>query len=176
MCAGLSLTNDWAAAAACLSGHAPPQSRSALSKGIWRAVTLLWKKEWSESSHGWVTRQFFPAPPGPGLLAARPLSHQLTQVLTGHCRLNAHMHKMGLVSSPACECGYRDETVRHFLFDCPAFDRQRGGLKVACLSAGLGWLPRLASLCDHRRVWDAMISFIAHTGRLKRASPSLPDV
>ena len=49
------------------------------------------------------------------------------QLITGHAGLNDHLYKMKLVNSkicPLCESG--DETVGHFLGQCPALSRLRG--------------------------------------------------
>ena len=49
------------------------------------------------------------------------------QLITGHAGLNHHLHKMGLVPSKTCpKCEYEDETVGHFLGQCPAFAGIRG--------------------------------------------------
>jgi hypothetical protein len=50
----------------------------------------------------------------------------LVQLRTGHVGLNKHLHKIGKAESPLCPaCQKTDETVHHFLFRCPAYDRQR---------------------------------------------------
>ncbi|XP_021945381.2 uncharacterized protein LOC110843674 [Folsomia candida] len=49
-----------------------------------------------------------------------------TFAITGHCNLNGHLYKMGLVESPICEeCGEGDETMAHILTDCPAYSALR---------------------------------------------------
>ncbi len=46
---------------------------------------------------------------------------RLTDILTGHCRLNNHLHVMGISSPPNCEkCG-DVETAEHLLCKCPAY-------------------------------------------------------
>ena len=37
---------------------------------------------------------------------------------TGHCRLGAHMKRIGLRESAACQCGEASQTVKHVLQDC----------------------------------------------------------
>jgi ribonuclease HI len=49
------------------------------------------------------------------------------QLITGHATLNYHLHKMSLVASKICPyCEGADETVAHFLGQCPAFASLRG--------------------------------------------------
>jgi hypothetical protein len=40
------------------------------------------------------------------------------QLQIGHWRLRSFLAKLGFEDSPACECGERVETVRHFLLHC----------------------------------------------------------
>lgn len=50
---------------------------------------------------------------------------RLTEILTGHNRLNKHYHTIGLSDSPNCNnCGDL-ETSEHFLCKCPAYIMQR---------------------------------------------------
>ena len=45
-----------------------------------------------------------------------------TQMLTGHSILQYHLWKMKFEDDPTCEqCLEDEETVEHFLRDCPAF-------------------------------------------------------
>ena len=42
-------------------------------------------------------------------------------LITGHCALNKHLHKIGTSDTGACpQCGHDEETVSHFLGQCPA--------------------------------------------------------
>ena len=45
---------------------------------------------------------------------------------TTHIQLNAHLSRITKDHPPACTlCGYREETVNHFLFDCPNLQSTR---------------------------------------------------
>lgn len=50
---------------------------------------------------------------------------RLTEVLTGHNKLNKHLHTMGLTASPNCNECDDPETSEHFLCKCPAYIMQR---------------------------------------------------
>ena len=48
-------------------------------------------------------------------------------LITGHCGLNKHLHTIRKSSTSACPmCGDGEETVSHFLGQCPAIAQLRG--------------------------------------------------
>jgi hypothetical protein len=50
----------------------------------------------------------------------------LIGLLTGHFRLNKHLHRMGLLSDPTCAaCGIEEESALHFICVCPTLDNLR---------------------------------------------------
>jgi hypothetical protein len=50
----------------------------------------------------------------------------LIGLLTGHVRLNKHLHRMGLLSDPTCAaCAIEEESALHFLCVCPTLANQR---------------------------------------------------
>jgi hypothetical protein len=50
----------------------------------------------------------------------------LIGLLTGHVRLNKHLHRMGLVSDPICvACGIEEESALHFICVCPTLANLR---------------------------------------------------
>ena len=59
----------------------------------------------------------------------------ITQIYTGHSKLKKHLFRMKLAEDPICEqCLEEEESVEHFLCECPAFARPRylnlGGLMI----------------------------------------------
>ena len=49
----------------------------------------------------------------------------VNQMLTGHCTLNHHMSKVSDQASTNCpNCG-EDETVQHYIYECPAYTAER---------------------------------------------------
>lgn len=53
----------------------------------------------------------------------------LVGLLTGHCRLNKHLHTLGVVDNPRCRgCNLEDETAEHVLCHCPALSTKRGSI------------------------------------------------
>ena len=49
-----------------------------------------------------------------------------TELVTGHCKLNYHLKKIGLVDNEICRlCKLSAETAEHILCECPAVARRR---------------------------------------------------
>jgi hypothetical protein len=50
----------------------------------------------------------------------------LIGLITKHVRLNKHLHRMGLISDPACAaCGIEEELALHFICVCPTLANLR---------------------------------------------------
>jgi hypothetical protein len=49
----------------------------------------------------------------------------LAQLRTGMARLNEYLHRIGASESDQCACGQASESLKHFLFQCTQWDRQR---------------------------------------------------
>ncbi|KAF9004651.1 hypothetical protein BDQ17DRAFT_1194683, partial [Cyathus striatus] len=49
----------------------------------------------------------------------RKLSTTLVYLITGHCPLRYHLHRIGKADSPLCtSCHRKPETIGHYLFHC----------------------------------------------------------
>ena len=59
----------------------------------------------------------------------------LFRLKTGHCVLNKHLKKIGMVESANCQCGATEQTPVHILQTCPNFEEAR--LQV-CSTEALG--------------------------------------
>jgi hypothetical protein len=56
----------------------------------------------------------------------KPILSVLIGLLTGHVRLNNHLHTMGLLSDPTCAaCGIEEELGLHFICVCPTLANLR---------------------------------------------------
>ena len=54
----------------------------------------------------------------------------ITQLRTGHVGLNRHLHKMNRSDTPHCpNCPGIEETVLHYVIQCPAYDHLRGEMR-----------------------------------------------
>ena len=75
------------------------------------------------------------------------ITHQLTQIITEHCRLNYFLSKIGKARSGECIYG-ESETCSHFLFTCPVYFLQRFGMELELHSLGMN---SALGLMDERR-------------------------
>ncbi|KAK7093513.1 hypothetical protein V1264_007248 [Littorina saxatilis] len=86
--------------------------------------------------------------------------HQLTilfRLRTGHCRLRAHMHRLGLSHTPNCPCETGPQTPEHILQTCPLHQEARTD----------HW-PQGATLQD--QLWGTKHSLILTTSFIQAAT------
>ena len=146
------------------TGHslAIAQIKSTITK-----ITLaFWSEEWVRSQRGNITRDFFPTPAVPKFISSGHLSRQVTQVLTGHSYLNSHMLRFGFATSAACQCSHNDESIRHYIFDCPLYMNARSNLRHSC--SNLSWSPALHEFMKDGASWEALKTYIQSTKRLRK--------
>ncbi|EIW83783.1 hypothetical protein CONPUDRAFT_50585 [Coniophora puteana RWD-64-598 SS2] len=98
----------------------------------------------------------------------------LTHLRTRHIALDAFLHRIKVVDDPGCKHCDRgtDESIRHFLFECPAWERARrrligvAGRQAESLSFLLGSDKGIGSL----------MAFINATGRFRKTYGDLSRV
>lgn len=134
-----------------------------LKTTIRQQVTSIWAEEWAQSTPS-GTKSFFPDVASATNITKLGLKSGIAQLITGHCALNAHQHRFGFRDSPACPCGAPSETVEHFLFACPMFNRER--LKNQSIRVTGVWPPTLAAIPENPILWGEMRAFISASKRL----------
>lgn len=86
----------------------------------------------------------------------------LFQLRSGHAPLNVHLHRIKRAESPTCDaCDEADETVTHYIYDCPARMMERHKLRKA---AGKEWRDRAHLLV---RGTKALVEYVRATGRMR---------
>jgi hypothetical protein len=95
----------------------------------------------------------------------RAQASTLIQLRSGHVPLAKHLFRISKASSPICpSCQSDEESVHHFLFDCPSWRHERWAMGRA--------LGSKAKSADHvlnsRKGVEALLKFVGSTGRLKR--------
>ena len=83
--------------------------------------TMEWHNSWAKSEKGRVLFKYMPTPNKKDPINSLPRKDQVAifRLKTNHIQLNAHLSRILKEHNPACPlCGYKEETVQHFLFDC----------------------------------------------------------
>ena len=133
---------------------------------IRKLLDETWSEEWRAAQNGAVTRAFFPTPACFRTLKHSTFPQQITQILTGHCYLNAHQFRFDFKSCPLCTCSNNAETVEHFLFVCKNFNSKRFHFKYLCEKVICQWPPPISKIHKHPEVFAAMIEYVLSTDRL----------
>ena len=62
-----------------------------------------------------------------------------TRIRLDACALNYHRHRIGIKQSPACSCGFINESKSHYFLYCPNYAAQRQTLltSAACIASNL---------------------------------------
>ena len=83
------------------------------------------------------------------------------QLITGHIGLNYQLHKMGLSDTDICpKCDYTEETVSHFLGNCPSHFNHRSSILNTFIS-------NISNIFKENNL-NQIIKFVNNTGRLNR--------
>ena len=91
---------------------------------IRRQVITKWQKSWNWSDQSTSTECYRLLPVVPkqryksSVTHNRSLETKFIRLLSGHSRLNNHIHKLFPTESACCECGNERQTVRHVMMDC----------------------------------------------------------
>lgn len=96
----------------------------------------------------------------------------LTYLRTGHAPLNRHLHHIHAVESPACpHCPETEESVKHFLFECPEYRSGRAKMRKQ-LRRDAGNLKHLLTT---RVVIAPLARYVAETGRWNSLGEALRE-
>ena len=98
---------------------------------------------------------------------SKTFSHKLTQVLTGHCKLNFFLNSIGKTLDPSCPCGKGIETVHHYLWVCQLEELNRTNtIRRACFSQGIPYPPKNNLLLQNQVLFKALCKFLSNSCRL----------
>lgn len=87
------------------------------------------------------------------------VTFHLTQVLTGHGCFGAYLHRIGRQETAQCNhCGHDDDSARHTLQECPAWESQRRVL-VQSVGPNLRLAAIVHEMVRRRSAWHGMITF-----------------
>ena len=126
-----------------------------------------WLERWQKSPNARNTFDFIPVLPPPKHFVNKEHSHKLTQILTGHCRLNMYLNYIGVIEDPACKCEEYVETVDHYLFYCKLESINRTNTLIkSCFEQGVSFPPPKNLLIDNEYIFNSLCAFLSASSRL----------
>lgn len=141
----------------CAKTLPPGEATAAVHRANNKAIDI-WQQRWSASTKGRWTYSFFPSIKT-RLQQPIWLTHQTTQILSGHGNFNEKLASFRLVPSPACPCGEGNESAEHVIFACSRFTAQRQRLELACHRAGHLWPCPPKTLVSSKALFTALTTF-----------------
>ena len=94
----------------------------------------LWNQRYTDAEEAAHFKKFFETTYDWVSVRDMTRAHQTTlfRLQTGHCRLNAHLHRLGIAETPLCSnCGVIEDVV-HFVLECPKYRKNRANLLHHC--------------------------------------------
>lgn len=141
---------------------------SELKQSIKKQEKLNWLSRWETSSNARTTFSFMPGLP-PKHYSKIRYNHKMTQILTGHSRLNMYLSDIGIKDvDPACECGDSIETLDHYLFHCVIEkDNRINTIEKASMINNLPFPPPRHILIGHPKLYESLIAYLQNSNRLE---------
>ena len=127
----------------------------------------VWNQRYTDAEEAAHFKKFFQTTYDWVSVRDMPRAHQTTlfRLQTGHCRLNAHLHRLGIVESPLCSnCGVIEDVV-HFVLECPKYRQNRENLLHHCRSIPGTIQDKLKALLTNRDMMRTVGDFVLSTQR-----------
>ena len=145
-----------------------PISTSALKQKHREDLSTSWKASWSKSKRYSHLARIDSSTPSKKYLKAtgflpKSRSGVLFQLRSGHIALNKHLYRIKRSDTPNClQCDKETpESVHHFLFDCPQYERERHILRCRLGRAAAS----TADLLGSGEAVTETLKFVRETGR-----------
>jgi ribonuclease HI len=93
-------------------------------------VTRSWQRQWDRLDEQRLSHRCFPRVAYGKLCTglSRAASSARVRLISGHCCLAEHLHKIRFKASPNCPCTTDRQTPEHVLLNCPLLRDQRSSL------------------------------------------------
>ncbi|KAF5317968.1 hypothetical protein D9619_012015 [Psilocybe cf. subviscida] len=154
-----------------------PDSRTAARQTIRANIDQLAAGVWKRSPrHDRVTKRLtLPDKKVYRSLETLPRKHAslITQIVTGHIPLAAHLFRIRKSESPQCPaCHEHEETVDHFIMHCPVHNTPR-----TQLLRGLNQSQRnITHLLTTKELRTRLLNYVAATGRMRSVYGDIPTL
>ncbi|KAG2138353.1 hypothetical protein DEU56DRAFT_736319 [Suillus clintonianus] len=153
-----------------------PLSIAALKQAHRAQIQARWTRIWPSSPRFQRLQEIEPNAPNRSFLKltaqySKRLTSLIISLCTRHIPLNQHLHRLTKVDSPHCpHCPQTEETIHHYLFACPQYQRERHILSCALgrkstslphLLAASEAIPHLARFVNATRCMKPMLGEIS---------------
>ncbi|XP_023210408.1 uncharacterized protein LOC111613291 [Centruroides sculpturatus] len=96
--------------------------RAYIKKKIRDSMRKRWQVRWSDSTKGRNTYEILPnIEERLGELKWMSIDFVMTQMLSGHAKCNAYLHKINKHPNDRCECGADCQSIQHLIFQCSKY-------------------------------------------------------
>ena len=141
-----------------------PFSKSEAKALLSEYCCTSWNREYQGNERGSAYKILFPSVHQRSIPAtSRKYETILFRLRSGHCRLRAHLCKIGCSDSSLCEICHSPETVTHFLLHCPQYESNRSLLKKVTAELNIPFTLHMV-LCDPRLLIPA-VEFTLASGK-----------
>ena len=147
-----------------------PHSVSAIKQWHRKALMKKWKEEWITSPRYNRAKAIDPNMPSSHFLKLidslpKKCASVYIQLRTNHAPLNFHLHRIGKSDSPYCQhCEGKEETVHHFILDCPLYARERHTMATALRRDA----SSISYILMNEEATEHLMRFVNSTGRFKQ--------
>jgi hypothetical protein len=56
---------------------------------------------------------------------------KFTTLVTGHGKINAHLHRFKIIDNPECPCNRGEQSIDHIIYRCVQHEQESNRLKAA---------------------------------------------
>ena len=144
-----------------------PYPLSSLKSTVRTIHHYLWQAIWNTSSKGRTMYEFFQSVKLPKFYEQSNSDHKLTQILTGHCKLNLYLQTIQRAPSSVCSCNTGIQSIDHYLFHCPNehYNRQQTMIPASRLLL-LSFPPSKKDVASNELLFYALKTFLKNSKRL----------
>ena len=149
-----------------------PLSSTAAKQHYRLKLMTEWRQHWAKSPCHQHASKIDPKLPATSFLKltkdiSKAQASIIFQLCSKHAPLRRYLYRIGKADSPLCMlCRHGEETVHHYLFDCPAHEHARFALRRK-----LGRLSKsLRHVLGSRKALQPLLHYVKETGRFREHS------
>lgn len=120
-----------------------------------------WNERWVNSDKGILTKElYFPTVYDRNKCKVITPNFVLTQFLTGHGKFGEYLNRFHIKDDATCICGEESQDVKHVLYDCPVFCRERYELELLLNTLNYTFTKPLTNILTNSKSYKYFMSFL----------------